>query len=116
MAKLWHLYKIEFEGVLIYIGVTNDLVNRRSGHSARRFIPFRGGSMTVIRSFRKRPQALDAEVAAIREHMPIGNFRSNPIGYASVKDRDLAVHTKLAELERQRYIRLYPDVIEALKT
>lgn len=115
MDKQWHLYKIEVDGHLIYIGVTNDIGNRREQHVTKRLIPMLGGNMTVIESYRERPVALAAEVAAIRKHRPVGNFQSNPVGYKTKRDRDLALFRKLSELEAARWRRLYDDIEAEMK-
>lgn len=103
---MWHVYKIEVDGVLIYIGATSNVANRRGAHSAKRVLPISGGTVSVIASFDTRAAALAAERDAIRKHRPVGNFQSNPVGYKSTKERDLALHKKLNELEAARWARM----------
>lgn len=110
MAKLWHVYKIEVDGVLIYIGVTNDVENRRQQHMTRHWIPLAVGKIVVIETFKCRKAALKAEVAAIREHRPVGNFRGNPVGYKTTRDRDRALFGKLNDLEAARWRRLRAEI------
>lgn len=112
MDKPWHLYKIEVDGELIYIGVTNDVKHRRHAHMAKRWVPLISGKVVVIESYEHRADALKAEVSAIKQHRPVGNFQSNPIGYKSARERDKALYAKLNELEAARWRKLY-DAIEA---
>ncbi len=109
MAKLWHVYKIEVDGVLIYIGTSCNVAKRRQDHLAKHYIPLVGGEISVIDSFGDREQALAAERKAIRELRPVGNFQSNP-SYKTVKERNVAVYLRLNELEAERWRRLYADI------
>lgn len=111
MANRWHVYKIEVDGVLIYIGTTCDVAKRRGGHSARRYLPRFSSKVSIIKSFASREKAFAAETKAIRKHRPVGNFRSNP-DYKTVKERNLAVYLKLNELEAAWWRRKY-GAIEA---
>lgn len=109
MANRWHVYKIEVNGVLIYIGTTCDVAKRRGDHSAKRYLPRFASSVSIVRSFASREKAFAAETKAIRKHRPVGNFRSNP-NYKTVKERDLAVYQKLTELEAAWWRQKYGDV------
>jgi len=110
MDKQWHVYKIEVDGVLIYIGSSDNVEGRRWAHSARRMVPRFAGKVSVMESFATRSEALKAENAAIRTLRPVGNFRCNVLGYKTVKDRDRAMYAKLNELEAARWRRLKDDI------
>lgn len=112
MDRQWHVYKIEVDGVLIYIGSSDNVEGRRSAHRARQMVPRLAGKVSVMESFATRAEALKAENAAIRALQPVGNFRCNTLGYKTLKDRDRAMYAKLNELEAARWRRI-KDEIEA---
>jgi predicted GIY-YIG superfamily endonuclease len=75
MDKLWHLYEIEIDGEVVYVGTTNNMSGRRSQHRTARMLPITGTHMKSVQTFEKREDAIQAEMRRIKELKPRFNMR-----------------------------------------
>jgi RHS repeat-associated protein len=84
LAPCWLYNILDCDGVVVYIGITNDPSRRQREHEARGKIkqyqctacPF---TFVEIRKFNTRAQCEAAEDLEIMRAMPIFNIRNNPL-------------------------------------
>jgi predicted GIY-YIG superfamily endonuclease len=110
MTKLWHLYEIDLDGEIVYVGTTNNFASRKSQHRVKRMVPFIGTHMRSVQTFERREDALKAEMQRIRELKPKFNMVGNPSGPATRADQSRIIYETEIARETKKWRKLREDV------